>query len=200
MVESAPVQAASLPPRSRPAHRNATAVAARPAPARAHRSLRRLLLEEPSRFTFDAAVAVAMRASGQADPGAALRFQAPSGLAFAAADVLAMAQDGVRFKMTTGLLGLTGPGGVLPRPYTELVNGEQRGRSPALAAFLDVLAQRPLAQFAASAIKYRPHRAADAAAIAANTPDAQARRRSPPQDGMRGALAALAGFATPGLA
>lgn len=162
------------------------------APARP-RSLLQNLLDVPSRFSFDAAVAVMMRASGQGDPGAAIRFQAPPGLAFAPADVLAVQPTPGGFRATLGMSGLTGPAGVLPRPYTQAVNTEQRQRSTALASFLDVLAQRPVAQFAGAAIKYRPHRAADAAAL--GSPGAG----SPPQDGLRDGLLALTGYADSGL-
>jgi len=156
------------------------------------RSLLQELLDVPSRFSFDAAVAVMMRASGQGDPGAAIRFQAPSGLAFASADVLAVRPSPGGFAATPGAIGLTGPAGVLPRPYTETANAERRGRSDALAAFLDLLAQRPIAQFAAAGIKYRPHRAADAAALGG--PDTAS-----PGGGLGRGLLALTGYADPGL-
>ncbi len=159
----------------------------------AERSLRDTLLEEPSRFSFDAGVAVMMRASGQGDPGAAVRFHAAAGLGFVPADLLSVERDDAGFRATTGLIGLTGPAGVLPRPYTERLNAEQRNRSPALGAFLDMLAQRPIAHFAAAGIKYRPHRTADAAAIGTNG-------AGTPRDGMRDALLALVGYAIPGQA
>jgi type VI secretion system protein ImpH len=157
------------------------------------RSLVRTLLDEPWRFSFDAAVAVMMHAAGRGDPGAAIRFHAPPGLGFVPADVLSVAREGDGFHATIGLLGLTGPSGVLPRPYTETVNAEQRRRSFALAGFLDLLAQGALGQFAAAAIKYRPHRAADAAAIGAKQPGRT-------KDGMRDALLAFTGYAMPGAA
>lgn len=160
------------------------------------RTLRQMLVEEPARFAFDAAIAAMMRASGQADPGSAIRFHAPSGLAFVAADILAVEPAGDRFHITTGMLGLTGPGGLLPRPYTEAVNSERRRRSPALAAFFDVLAQRALTQFAAAGIKYRPHRLAEVASIAAKA-DLPTDER--PKDGLRDSLLALTGHATPGM-
>lgn len=170
------------------------AVARRRPPSR-RRTLRERLIEEPTRFTFDAAVAAMMRVTGRSDPGAAIRFHAPPGLGFVAADVLAVEPNGDRFRATVGLLGLTGPGGLLPRPYTEVVNGEQRRRSTALAAFLDVLAQRALAQFAAAGIKYRPHRSADA--IDAGCHDPAVFHAS---DALGDGLLALTGHATPGLA
>lgn len=157
------------------------------------RALRESLLDVPSRFTFDAAVAVMMRASGRGDPAAAVRFNAPIGLAFASSDVLAVEESSSGFAATAGAIGLTGPAGVLPRPYTEMVNTERRRRSEAITFFLDMLAQRPIAQFAGAGIKYRPHRVADAVAIGI------AETTTAPRDGMRDSLLALVGYADPGL-
>ena len=157
------------------------------------RSLLRTLLDEPARFGFDAAVAVLMRAAGRSRPGDAIRFHAAPGLGFVTADLTAVEPAASGFRVTTGLLGLTGASGVLPRPYTDLVNGEQRRRSPALGDFLDLLAQRPVAHFASAGIKYQPHRAAQAAANGDEAPRGAA-------DGLRQALLAVTGYATPHLA
>jgi type VI secretion system protein ImpH len=124
-----------------------------------------------------------MRAGGAARPGDAIRFHAATGLGFVPADVAAVERIGRRFRLTTGLLGLAGPSGVLPRPFTDLVNTERRRRSPALAAFLDLLAQRPLANFAMAGIKYRVHRAAGSAT-----------------DGLQQMALALTGYGSPHLA
>lgn len=159
---------------------------------RARRALLDLLLAEPARFSFDAAIAVLMRATGRAEPGAAVRFRAATGLGFVPSDILSAERDGAGFSVTTGLIGLTGPAAELPRPYTETVIAEQRRRSPALAQFLDMVAQRAVAQFAAAGIKYRSHRAADAAAIQADG------QRPGMRDGMRESLLALTGYAVPG--
>jgi type VI secretion system protein ImpH len=156
-------------------------------------SLLQTLQDAPWRFSFDAAVAVMMHAAGRGDPAAAIRFHVPTGLGFVSADVLAVAREGEGFGATIGFSGLTGPSGVMPRPYTETVNAEQRRRSFALAGFLDLLAQGPLAQFAAAGIKYRPHRTADTAAIGTG-------RGGPAKDGMREALLAFTGYAMPGAA
>lgn len=163
----------------------------------AERSLLQTLIDEPQRFSFDAAVAVLMRATGRADPGEAVRFHAVSGLGYVPADVLAVEDTGAGLRATIGLIGLTGPSGVLPRPYTDMVNVEQRRRSPALAEFLDLLAQRPIAQFAEAGIKYRPHRAA---AQAAEDQSTEAAGLSAPADGLRDILLALTGYGTPHLA
>ena len=158
------------------------------------RSLLQTLVEDPARFNFDAAVAILMRATGQADPGEAVRFHAAAGLGFVACDVMAVEQVESRFRAMTGLIGLTGPSGVLPRPYTDTVNSQQRQRTPALAEFLDVLAQRPIAQFAQAGIKYQPHRVATAASLADRSSAAT------PADGLRDILLALTGYGTPHLA
>jgi type VI secretion system protein ImpH len=161
------------------------------------RSLLRTLTEEPQRFGFDAAIDVLMRATGRADPGEAVRFHAVSGLGYVPADVLEVEETEAGLRATIGLIGLTGPSGVLPRPYTDMVNAEQRRRSPALAEFLDLLAQRPIAQFAQAGIKYRPHRAA---AQAAADQTAEAAALATPADGLRDILLALTGYGTPHLA
>jgi type VI secretion system protein ImpH len=153
-------------------------------------SLLQTLEDEPDRFDFDAAVSVMMRAAGTGLPGDAIRFHAATGLGFVSADIGAVERIGSRFRMTIGLLGLSGPSGVLPRPFTDLVNTERRQRSPALAGFLDLLAQRPLANFAMAGIKYRAHRAAQAAAIEADAP-------RPESDGLRHMALALTGYGTP---
>ncbi len=150
------------------------------------------LLDDPSRFGFDAAVAVLMRAAATADPGAAIRFGAVSGLGFPSAEIAAVTRTERGFDARIGLLGLTGPSGVLPRPYTETVNAAQRGRLPGLPALLDLLAQRPIAQAASSGIKYRPHRLAAMPAGSGAGPAGS--------DGLRKALMALAGYGTPHLA
>ena len=162
------------------------------------RTLLRTLLEEPTRFGFDAALAVLMRATGSARPGDAVRFHAAAGLGFVAAEVNAVERSGPQFRLTSGMLGLSGPSGVLPRSYTDAVNGEQRRHAPALAAFLDLLAQRPIAQFAGAAIKYRPHRAAQSAQAetAATAPETE----PAPSDGLRQMALALTGYGTPHLA
>lgn len=157
-------------------------------------SLLRRLIEEPERFGFDAAVAILLHAAGGGEPGRAIRFKAAAGLAFAPAEVARVELNPNGAVVTAGLLGLTGPLGVLPRPYTEVNNAELRRRSRALADFLDLLAQRPLAHLASAGIKYRPHRAADAAGLGRGE-DGPA-----PADGLREILLALLGYGTPGLA
>lgn len=125
------------------------------------RSVLAALAAAPRRFRFDAAVRVLSRARHTADPAEAARFRTPSGLVYPPAEVLDI--DGT--DVTVGMMGLTGPSGVLPRSYTALVTQTRRGRSTALHAFLDMLAHRFVAFFARAGAKYRPARAAETAAL-----------------------------------
>src|SRR4051812_42206955 len=85
------------------------------------RSLLAQLVRTPRRFQFDAAVHVLTRAAGTDDPADAVRFRTPPGLVFPGADVLEVRRDGAHPDVTVGVMGLTGPSGVLPRYYTETV-------------------------------------------------------------------------------
>ncbi|MBE7209402.1 MAG: type VI secretion system baseplate subunit TssG [Gluconacetobacter diazotrophicus] len=163
-----------------------------PAPpsATAASSVLRDLRENPFEFEFDAAVAILRRASAHSADPAAIRFEAATGLAFASSDVLSVrGGPDDAFRVVTGFLGLTGPAGALPRTYTEHVVAERRQRSSALADFLDMVAQRPATQFAAAAMKYRPHRIREEAALAAGRGDA-----------LRDTLLSLTGHAIPAVA
>lgn len=159
--------------------------------ARSRRSAYAGLLAEPRRFRFDAAVRVLAAAARSADPAEAARFRSAPGLAYPAAEVVAVAppQDGRPPELTTPAIGLTGAAGVLPRLYTEVLTGTLRGRSHALHDFLDLLSHRIVAMFAGAAIKYRLNRSAETAASAGR----------PDEDRATEALLALTGFATPHL-
>jgi type VI secretion system protein ImpH len=159
--------------------------------ARARPSAYAGLLAEPRRFRFDAAVRVLAAAARSADPAEAARFRSTPGLAYPAAEVVAVAppQDGRPPELTTPAIGLTGAAGVLPRLYTEVLTGSLRGRSHALHDFLDLLSHRIVAMFAGAAIKYRLNRSAETA-VAAGRPD---------EDRVAETLLAVTGFATPHL-
>lgn len=149
------------------------------------------LAAEPERFSFDAAVRLLAAHRGAAEAAEAARFQAPHGLAYPPGDVLRFTPgaEGRPHGLVVGLIGLTGPAGVLPRHYSEAVVQQVRGRARALPDFLDLLAQRLIAHFAAAGTKYRIHRAADVARLRGEdglSPVAQA-------------LLAFAGHATPHL-
>ncbi|MCB8876984.1 type VI secretion system baseplate subunit TssG [Acidisoma silvae] len=153
-------------------------------------SLLTRLLRDPQHFSFDAAIFLLMQATGESDPGRAVRFRAPVGLAFPASEILAVQLRQGQFEATVSPIGLTGPSGVLPGPYSDMVIAEQRKRSAALAAFFDLLAQRPVGLFAQAGIKYRPHRVSAVAAFN-KTPE----KRDP----VRTVLMALCGYAAPEL-
>jgi type VI secretion system protein ImpH len=120
-----------------------------------------------------------------------MRFRSAAGLVYPPADVLEVRQqDGGRPEVTVGLMGLTGPSGVLPRYYSEIVTQTLRGRSTALRDFLDMLAHRFVAFFARAGMKYRPARAADAALL----------RPVVIPDSVTQTLLALTGYGTPHLA
>lgn len=150
------------------------------------------LAAEPERFSFDAAMRLLCADRGTPDPAEAARFHAPHGLAYPPGDVLRYSpgRGAAPPSLTVGLIGLTGPAGVLPRHYSEAVVQQVRSRARSLPDFLDMLAQRLLAQFAASGAKYRMHRAADTALLDGGEGLGE----------IAGVLLALAGHGTPHLA
>ena len=146
------------------------------------------LAATPRRFRFDAAIRILTQARETDDPAEAARFRTPPGLVFPPADVLNIHGDG-KPDVTLGLMGLTGPSGVMPRHYTEFVTQTLRGRSTALHDFLDMLSHRFVAFFARAVMKYRPARAAETAAL-----------RTPPRpDPVTQVLLSLTGLGTPNL-
>jgi type VI secretion system protein ImpH len=158
-----------------------------PPPRSTRTSLLSRLTNEPRRFRFDAMVRIFLRASRQNEPSAAVRFRTPPGLTFPATDVLDVRRGGERPDVVVGLMGLTGPSGVLPRYYSEIVSQTLRGRSTALHQFLDMLGERFVGFFASAPIKYRPARAAETALM---------RKPSAP-DPITQALLSLTGYGTP---
>jgi type VI secretion system protein ImpH len=143
------------------------------------------LAQTPRRFGFDAAVRVLTLARRNEDPAEVARFRSPPGLTYPPADVLEVRGTG-RPDVTVGMIGLTGPSGVLPRHYTDSVVQALRGRSSSLHAFLDTLSHRFVAFFARAGAKYRPARAAETAAL----------RTPPATDPIAKILLALTGHGT----
>jgi type VI secretion system protein ImpH len=122
------------------------------------------LTRTPRRFGFDAAVRVLTLARRSPDPAEVAHFRSPPGLTYPPADVLEFRGTG-KPDVTVGMIGLTGPSGVLPRHYTDTVVQALRGRSGSLHTFLDLLGHRFVAFFARAGVKYRPARAAETAAL-----------------------------------
>jgi type VI secretion system protein ImpH len=110
------------------------------------------LQREPGRFSLDQAAAVI--APGL-DP-VEIDFRTTTRLGAPAAEV------GLDRKAANAIItptfGLIGPGGVLPRNYTALVDHELRKRSSALHRFMDLLARRFTGLFVKAGAKHKPTR------------------------------------------
>lgn len=165
-----------------------------PAPAKPPRralSAYARLLAEPRRFRFDAALRVLARAAKTSDMTEAARFRTAPGVGYPAADITVVdpPEAGSPAKVTTPVMTLTGPTGVLPHLYTEALTTTLRNRSRALYDFLDTLSQRIVAFFAQAGLKYRINRVVESVALEAQ----------PNQDPVARALLAFTGYATPNL-
>jgi type VI secretion system protein ImpH len=143
------------------------------------------LAQTPRRFGFDAAIRVLTLARRNEDPAEVAHFRSPPGLTYPPADVLEFRGTG-KPDVTVGMIGLTGPSGVLPRHYTDSVVQALRNRSSSLHAFIDTLSHRFVAFFARAGAKYRPARALDTAAL----------RTPPAADPIAKVLLALTGHGT----
>lgn len=142
------------------------------------------LKREPTRFDIDQATAIALRAAGlPADEPEALVLRTTARLAMPAGAVLAAKPE--QGELTLGTFGLVGVGGVLPRHHTAQVAAEQRKRSLALHAFLDMLGRRVTGLHSKAGAKYRPTRNPEpaervlSAAIGMGTPHLEGRTRIP---------------------
>ena len=120
-----------------------------------------LLRAEPHRFRFFQAIRLLALAEAPAGgPGPALpariRFRSPATLAFPPSEIQGMGQAGTTQELAVGFFGLTGPSGVLPAHYTELLmDRKDSQRDSSAHAFLDLFTHRALALFYAAWRKYR---------------------------------------------
>lgn len=116
------------------------------------------LLQEPTRFNLDQAVAVVAPGLDPVDlpyrtvahlgaPAGEVAIGKPSKPGTPAAPML-----------QTPTFGLIGPGGVLPRHYTALVESELRHRSTSLHGFVDLLSHRFTGLYVKAGSKYRTAR------------------------------------------
>ena len=77
-----------------------------------------------------------------------LRFRAAAGQGFPSAELTdATLEDDGKAGLTVAFMGLTGPSGVLPDHYSDLVVQRRRSRDPAFADFLDLFNHRALSLF-----------------------------------------------------
>jgi type VI secretion system protein ImpH len=127
--------------------------------------LARLLAEEPNSFGFFQAVRVLERLSparapvGEfGDPSAeVVRFAANPAYSFPASEIHELRTDGDGpARMVVNFLGLTGPQGVLPLHYSQLVAERARVRDTALRDFLDLFHHRVLSLFYRAWAKQQP--------------------------------------------
>jgi type VI secretion system protein ImpH len=131
-------------------------------------SLKEALFQEPFRFDFFQAVRlleliyperkpVGRQARPQEE---VVRFRALASLSFppsAIQDLLGPREGDGPPQMTTAFMGLTGPLGVLPRHYTELILERARRHDNALGDFLDLFNHRIISLFHRAWEKYRFH-------------------------------------------
>ncbi len=132
-------------------------------------TLEEVLFAEPYRFDFFQAVRLLERiyatrkpVGHASEPGhEAVRFRTLTGLNFPASQVYALEREGddpdrpAPPQMTVAFMGLTGPSGVLPHPYTELLMERLRNKDRALVEFLDQFNHRLVSLFFRAWEKYR---------------------------------------------
>jgi len=77
-----------------------------------------------------------------------VRFCANPRLGFPASEIQELAiPDAVPAEMMVNFMGLTGPSGVLPHPYSEMILERARHKDRSLAAFLDIFNHRAISLF-----------------------------------------------------
>lgn len=119
---------------------------------------------EPYRFDFFQAVRLLEKMFPERAPVGATthpanevaHFSVHSSLAFPASQIqsLAWPENGPR-RMTVNFMGLTGPEGVLPPPYTSLVSERLRASDTSLRDFFDIFNHRIISLFYQAWRKYR---------------------------------------------
>lgn len=123
-----------------------------------------LLRENPCRFQFFQAVRLLERLGRDRQPVGgfvhpdreAVRFSVHNALAFPPSQIHAIdwTQEGMP-RMVVNFMGLTGPLGVLPYCYTELIVERLRARDHTLQAFFDIFNHRMISFFYQAWEKYR---------------------------------------------
>ncbi len=114
------------------------------------------LQDDPCSFEFFQAVALLERlrhdargVGGFSSPSdEAVRFRANPHLGFPASEIqeLKFPETGPA-EMMVNFMGITGPMGLLPHPYSELILERQRAKDRGLAAFLDIFNHRAISLF-----------------------------------------------------
>jgi type VI secretion system protein ImpH len=134
---------------------------------RTNHSLTDVLFEEPYRFEFFQAVRLLERNAPERRPvgrysepaNEAVRFRTRASLTFAPSQIhqLEEAGDGEAAppQMMVAFMGMTGPAGILPHHYTELLIERTRYKDTALGDFLDLFNHRMISLFYRAWEKYR---------------------------------------------
>ena len=127
-------------------------------------SIEQILVDDAPSFEFFQAVALLQRLRAQSDPvgrfsnpaDEAVRFSAHNSLAFPASQIQSIAapEDGPA-EMKVNFMGLTGPNGVLPYCYTELVLERLRAKDSSMQSFFDIFNHRMISFFYRAWEKYR---------------------------------------------
>lgn len=122
-----------------------------------------MLDREPFRFEFFQAVRLLQRM--YKDRGVAGRFNNPheevvrfgthASVSFPASEIQSLDRSQLPAQMRVNFMGLTGPSGVLPLPYSDLVNERLRARDSAMRDFFDIFNHRIVSLFSLAFEKYR---------------------------------------------
>ena len=131
--------------------------------------LKAALRKRPGVFGFFQAVRMLSLWDGTGPLPRNLRFRTPASLAFPRTEVLQVreapapgSEEHPGLEMEVGFMGLTGPSGVLPSLYTELVESRRyHHQDGALHAFLDLFSHRAVSLFYLAWLKYRFYRGAE---------------------------------------
>jgi type VI secretion system protein ImpH len=122
------------------------------------------LQERPGRFAFFQAMRMLSLTEGRGSVPRRLRFRTPPDLSFPQTEILSIRgldqpeTSPSPLEVEVGFMGLTGPLGVLPAPYTELIEDRRlHHQDRSLHAFLDLFSHRAISLFAQAWLKYRPH-------------------------------------------
>jgi type VI secretion system protein ImpH len=134
---------------------------------RAGNTLVDLLFDEPYRFEFFQAVRLLERISPERSPvgrygepeGEVVRFRTRVSLAFAPSQIHQLGdgseEEGRPAQMMVAFMGLTGPAGVLPHHYTEMLVERTRYKDTAAWDFFDLFNHRMISLFYRAWEKYR---------------------------------------------
>jgi type VI secretion system protein ImpH len=126
--------------------------------------IERVLRDDPWSFEFFQAVALLQHLRSECQPVGrftnpaeeAVRFTTTDSLAFPASQIQAIAwKDGAPAEMKVNFMGLTGPSGVLPYCYSELILERARAKDRALREFLDIFNHRLISFFYRAWEKHR---------------------------------------------